>query len=273
MPLLATIAAIIFEQHEDRPLPDNQYELYEAYQEFLRSARTVAPGPFEHLRTGLLEHLGRVRLETDTSLVMAARGWVAERIAPEDRPPGWQNELTAFLAAVGPLVIRGNDLWFLHHSFAEHLAATAKARMVPEAFDPEHDAFAHLLHAAHQGVSGRHARAVLLHYTRLHPTEADRLVQWLHGGTPNQQLLAARLLARHVPATAEVVDAFLATARAWAMTAQYPGGEILRRVSRAAHHPGLVPWLADLMREETAPWQSRVEAATALATRLQGARR
>lgn len=268
VPLLATIAAIIFQQHDDRPLPDNRYELYEAYLAYLRSARTVAPGPFEHLCTGLLEHLGRVRLETDTSLVVAARGWVTERIAPEDRPPGWQDELTAFLAAVGPLVIRGNDLRFLHHSFAEHLAATAKARLLPEVFDPEHDAFAHLLHAARQGVRGRQDRAVLLHYTRLHPAAADRLVQWLHGGTPDQQLLAARLLARHVPATAEVVDAFLATARAWAMTTQYSGGEILRRVSRAAHHPGLVPWLADLMRDEAAPWQSRVEAATALATRL-----
>jgi cellulose synthase operon protein C len=268
VPLLATIAAIIFQQPDQRPLPDNQYELYEAYLEFLRSARPVAPVPFEHLRTGLLEHLGRVRLETDTSLVVAARGWVTEHIAPEDRPPGWQDELTAFLAAVGPLVLRGEDLWFLHHSFAEHLAATAQARLLPEAFDPERDAFAHLLHAACQGVRGRHARAVLLHYTRLHPTEADRLVQWLHGGTPDQQLLAARLLARHVPASAEVVDAFLTTAKAWAMTTQYPGGEILRRVSRAAHHPGLAPWLAHLMRDETAPWQSRVKAATALATRL-----
>ena len=271
VPLLATIAAIIFEQHDQRPLPDNQYELYQAYLEFLRSARTSASGPFEHLGTGrLLEHLGRARLEPDTSLVVAARDWVAERTAPEDRPPGWQDELTAFLAAVGPLIIRDEDLRFLHHSFAEHLAATAKARLLPEAFDPEHDAFAHLLHDACQGVRGRHARAVLLHYTHLHPAQADRLVQWLHRGNPNQQLLAARLLAWHVPATAETLDAFLTTAQAWAMTTQYPAGEILRRVSRAAHHPGLVPWLADLMHDETAPWQSRVEAATALATRLRG---
>lgn len=270
VPLLATIAAIIFEQHDDRPLPDNQYELYEAYLEFLRSARAPAPGPFEYLRTGLLEHLGRVRLEADTSLVVAARAWVAERIAPEDRPPGWHDELVAFLAAVGPLVIRGEDVGFLHHSFAEHLAATAKARLLPEAFDPEQVTIAYLLHAACQGVRGRHARAVLLHYTRLRPAEADRLVQWLHTGNPDQQLLAARLLARHVPASTKVVDAFLATARAWAMTTQYSAHEILRRVSRAAHHPGLVSWLTDLMGDEAAPWRSRVEVATALATRLRG---
>jgi cellulose synthase operon protein C len=203
--------------------------------------------------------------------VVAARDWVTERLAPKDRPPDWQAELTAFLAAVGPLVIRGDELSFLHHSFAEHVAATAQARSLPEAFDPEHDAFAHLLHAACQSVPGPHARAVLLHYTRLHPAEADRLVQWLHDGTPSQQLLAARLLAQHVPASTEVVDAFLTTARAWAITTQYSADGILRRVSRAAHHPGLAPWLADLMRDETAPWRSRVEAATALATRLRRA--
>jgi hypothetical protein len=268
VPLLATIAAIIFAQHDECPLPDNQYQLYEAYLAFLWSARNSASGPFEHLRTALLEHLGRVRLETDTSLVIAARDWVAKRITPEDRLPGWQDELTAFLAAVGPLVIRGADLEFLHHSFAEHLAATARARLLPKAFDPAHDAFAHLLHAGCQGVRGRHARTVLLHYTRLHPAEADRLMQWLHRGTSGQHLLAAKLLTRHVPATAEVIDAFLATARAWAMTTQYLAEGILRRVSRAAHHPSLVPWLTDLMRDETAPWRSRVEAATALATRL-----
>ncbi|MGH3431127.1 MAG: NACHT domain-containing protein, partial [Mycobacteriales bacterium] len=146
VPLLATITAIMFEEHEDRQLPDNQYQLYEEYLAYLRSARTDALGPFEHLRPRLLEHLGQVRLETDTSLVEAARSWVAQ-LAPEDRPPGWQKSLTAFLVAVGPLVRRGEELWFLHHSFAEHLATTAEARRLPEAFDPEHDAFARLLHA------------------------------------------------------------------------------------------------------------------------------
>jgi cellulose synthase operon protein C len=203
-------------------------------------------------------------------LVGAACDWLAERIASEDRSPGWQKELTTFLAAVGPFVIRGNDLRFLHHSFAEHLAATAKARLLPVMFDPEHDAYVHLLHAACQKVDGRHDCAVLVHYTHLHSAEADRLVQWLHAGNSDQQLLAARLLAQHIPATAEVVDAFLNTARAWAMTTQYPASAILGRISRAAHHPGLVPWLADLMRDKTAPWPSRVEAATALATRLRG---
>jgi hypothetical protein len=266
VPLLATIAAIIFEQYTDRPLPDNQYELYETYLEYLRSGHPVPSGPFDACCGELLEHLGRVRLEEDTSLSAAACRWVGERLPGLE--PSWQEQLVGYLAAVGPFLFRADDLGFLHHSFAEHLAATAKARLLPDVFDASHQEFVELLHAAEPEDRGRYARRVLLHYTRLHPVEADRLIRHLHEGGPQQHLLAARLLAWHVPADAEIVDAFLATARAWAATTQYPGGEILAEVSRAAHHPGLVAWLQELMRDEELPWSSRVEAAVALGTRL-----
>ncbi|MFD0205484.1 MULTISPECIES: NACHT domain-containing protein [Saccharothrix] len=265
VPLLATIAAIIFEQFGDRPLPDNQYELYEAYLGYLLTAHPTAPGPFDGLRDDLLQHLGRVRLRTDTSLVAAARAWVSERLPVR---VGWTEELTTFLTAVGPLVQRGDDLRFLHHSFAEHLAATAGARELPARFAADHHDFKSLLHNALQGDQGRHARAVLLHYTHLHRDQADHVVRWLHAGGASHHVLAAKLLAQHLPAGTEVVDDFLATTRAWAMTAEYLGAEVLRHVSRAAHHPTLVSWLLDLMRDDRAPWRSRIEAATALATRL-----
>lgn len=270
VPLLATIAAIIFEQQGDRPLPDNRYELYESYLKYLRSQHSVADESFDHIRDGLLEHLGRVRLEQDTSLTCAVREWTTQHAADitVDRQP----ELIGYLAAVGPFTRDGDgDLRFLHHSFAEHLAATAKARLLPERCQPDHPDFARLLHAARAEERGRHARSVLVHYTRLRPAEADRLLEWLHSAGPDQHLLAARLLAWHVPASVEVVTRFLVTVRAWAMTTQHPGDDILAQAGRATHHPGMAEWLADLMRDEEAPWRSRVEAATALATRLRGA--
>ncbi|PSL43504.1 hypothetical protein B0I31_1315 [Saccharothrix carnea] len=269
VPLLATIAAIVFARRGDRPLPDNQYELYEAYLEFLRSARTTT-GPFEPYRDGLLEHLGRTRSETDTSLVSAARSWVADRVPAAALPADWREALTTFLVSVGPLVIRGDDLRFLHHSFAEHLAATSLAREFPERFTPGHDGFVRTVHAARPKERGRFARSVLLHYTRLRPTEADPLVRWLHGADAEAHLLAARLLAKRVPASREVVDAFLATVWDWAMTTQYPGSDILAQAGRATHHPGLADWLVALVRTDNAPADSRTEAASALATRLRG---
>ncbi|KOX16645.1 hypothetical protein ADK67_40065 [Saccharothrix sp. NRRL B-16348] len=268
VPLLATIAAIIFEQPGNRPLPDNQYELYEAYLKFLRTAHTAETGPFEPVREALLEHLGRVRLEADTSLVVAAHDWATRHLP--DLTGTWQDDLITYLAAVGPLSRRGEDLRFLHHSFAEHLAATAKARLLPERFDPAHADFAGLLHAARAEDRGRHARAVLLHHTRLHPREAERLLEHLHSGGSDQHLLAARLLARHLPAGPAAVDDFLGTVRAWAMTTQHPALKILSQTSRSAHHPGTASWLVNLMGSDDAPWPSRVEAAAALATRLRG---
>ncbi|MEU5692369.1 NACHT domain-containing protein [Actinosynnema sp. NPDC020468] len=260
VPLLATIAAIVFEQHTDRPLPDNQYELYEAYLTFLCADRPA--GRFEARRTALLEHLGRTRLESDTPLTEAAQAWV-------DTPD--RVELMAFLVSVGLFTIRNDDVSFLHHSFAEHLAATARARELPEVFDPAHDLVDHLLHVARSWEPGRHARAVLLHYTRLRPDQADALIDHLHAQGADQHVLAARLLANHAPVSAEVLTAFLVTARSWAMVSGYPGTTVLGRVSRAGYHRGLVAWLADLMRDEAAPWSSRASAATALANRLRGA--
>ncbi|MFE9749468.1 NACHT domain-containing protein [Saccharothrix saharensis] len=269
VPLLATIAAIVFARRGDLPLPDNQYELYEAYLAFLRSART-STGPFEGFRDGLLEHLGRTRSETDTSLVSAARSWVAGHVPATALPDDWHEALTTFLVSVGPLVIRGEDLRFLHHSFAEHLAATSLAREFPERFTPEDEGFVRTVHAARPKERGRFARSVLLHYTRLRPTEADPLVRWLHGGDAEAHLLAARLLAKRVPAGREVVDGFLTTVWGWAMTAQHPGSDVLAHTGRATHHPGLADWLVALMRTANAPAHSRTEAASALATRLRG---
>ncbi|NKE56688.1 hypothetical protein FXN61_07520 [Lentzea sp. PSKA42] len=266
VPLLATIAAIVFEQHGDRPLPGNQFQLYESYLAFIRSSRST-PVAFEHHCTALVEHLGRTRLRSDVPLTTAIRDW-----AHCNEDAGTQEELIAHLTAAGPFVPRGGDLTFLHHSFAEHVAATAEARDLPAEFDPQNPSIAEFLHRARPLVEGRFARAVLLHYTHLHPEQADELLRWLHNGTSEQHLLAARLLGRHLPASESLVDEFLTTVRGWAMTTQYRAGVILARASRATHHPGLADWLLDLLRDDEAPWESRAEAATALALRLRDPR-
>lgn len=261
VPLLATIAAIVFEQFRDRPLPSNQFELYECYLEYIRRDHETAEA-FDRYRVSLIEHLGRTRLATDGSLALAVHEWALRNDVQQ------VDALIAYLAHVGPFVQRGNDISFLHHSFAEHVAATSEARDLPAEFVAEHDDFAELLHTARPDESGRFARAVLLHYTHLHVAEADRLLGWLHAGGSDEHLLAARLLAQHVPTSAAAVREFLAIAQAWAMTTKHPALLILQQVSRATRHPGLIEWLAELMETDSAPWESRAEAAIALAVRL-----
>lgn len=261
VPLLATIAAIVFEQYRDRPLPGNQYELYERYLAFIRSPSRVVDA-FEEHRVELVEHLGRIRLTTESSLAVAAQDW-----ARRNDVSGIDG-LLAYLLDVGPFVKRGNDIAFLHQSFAEHVAAKGAARELPSKFIPGHQAFAEVVHEAYPEESGVFARAVLLHYTHLHPAEADRVLRWLHGGGSEEHLLAARLLARHLPAGRPAVEEFLVTVQAWAMTTRDPARLILREASRATGHEGLIEWLAQLMHTPTMPRESRVEAAVALVVRL-----
>jgi hypothetical protein len=273
VPLLATIAAIIFDQHRDRPLPDNQYGLYEEYLTYLASAHRWPDesGPFagliRRLRPALLEHLGATRYHADVSLVAAARDWMLEHTTAQQLPAGWPATLVAILRAVGPLVVRGDDLQFLHHSFAEHLAATERARRLPAPFEADHPTWAHTIHAAQHGLATKFARAILLHYTHIYPDQADHLVTWLHDNLSAYQRIAAELLALHAPASPAVMDTFLATARAWAKTAT--GIDILRQATGATHHPRLASWLRDLMHESDATWSARIDAATVLCTRLE----
>jgi DNA-binding XRE family transcriptional regulator len=273
VPLLATIAAIICDQHRDRPLPDNQYDLYEEYLTYLASAHRWPDesGPFgeliRQLRPSLLEHLGATRYHADVSLAAAARDWMLERTTALQRPAGWQATMVAILRAVGPFVVRGDDLQFLHHSFAEHLAATERARRLPVPFEAEHPTWAHTIHAAQYGLATKFARAILLHYTHIHPDQADHLITWLHDNSSAYQRIAAELLAQHAPASPAVMDTFLATARAWAKTAT--GIDILRQATGATHHPRLASWLRDLMHESKATWSARIDAAVVLCTRLE----
>ncbi|MFI9453588.1 NACHT domain-containing protein [Amycolatopsis sp. NPDC052450] len=272
VPLLATIAAIIFKQHGDRPLPDNRYDLYEEYLTYLASARRLPAetGEFSRLvrdlRSPLLEHLGTTRFRADVSLTAAAQTWLLANTTPAQRPAAWQNDLVALLRNVGPLVVRGDDLQFLHHSFAEHLASTARARQLPVPFDAEHPDWAQAIHTAQHGRSTQHVRMVLVHYTHLRVDQADALVSWLHDNSSGFQQIAAELLSQHVPVTPAVLDAFLDTARAWARISS--GTEIFRQATHATHHPRLAAWLRDLIHDPETRWNCRIEAAVALCTRL-----
>ncbi|WP_439656992.1 trypsin-like peptidase domain-containing protein [Lentzea sp. HUAS TT2] len=161
--LLATIAAIVFAQHQDRPLPGNQFEPYENYLDYIRGDRS-ATGPFDRYRVPLIEHLGRTRLSTDSSLALAVHEQTRLRdIAPVDT-------LIAYLVGAGQFIQRGNDIVFTHHSLAEYVAATPIVRDLPDKFAPEHHDFGELLHTALPAEGGRFARPVLLRYA--HTTAA-----------------------------------------------------------------------------------------------------
>ncbi|MGW4381828.1 NACHT domain-containing protein [Kitasatospora sp. NPDC004531] len=141
-PLLATIAAVSATVDPHRPLPANRLSLYQLFHDHLVSRSAGRDGRdgelagwVRQVRQQLVGALARHRIENDGSLEAAARGWVREhRPADLELSGRWEAELRHLLLGTGLLVPQGDDLRFLHHSFAEFLAARSYAEEIPPDF-------------------------------------------------------------------------------------------------------------------------------------------
>ncbi|MCW6006478.1 trypsin-like peptidase domain-containing protein [Micromonospora sp. CPCC 205371] len=157
VPLLATIAAVVFEDRPQGPLPMSRTGLYERFvtnlvyarqrREELRrvlTARLSVYGPsagrlVDVLFDGterLLEDVAHHRLEADegVSTTALAEDWLRrQNLATPGAPalPGvpelsWY--LRTMLLGTGLLTVAGDDLRFIHRGFAEYLAAGYSVR-------------------------------------------------------------------------------------------------------------------------------------------------
>lgn len=153
-PLLATIAAVNATVDPSRPLPTSRLSLYERFcSRLLTRGATAATVRSElnrrfrddperrafHLWIDEKKHevlgaLGRCRVEGEASLSEAAWRWVQEHAGERCLPGGWQAEMREFLQGTGLLVPAEDDFRFLHHSFAEFVAAQSYAREISPNF-------------------------------------------------------------------------------------------------------------------------------------------
>lgn len=242
VPLLATVAAVVLEIRDGQALPTTRFDLYEAYLAYLSDGRHAHAGEAAaHVRARLgrepaaarlvdlldergeelLGYLGATRVETDRPLLAVAGQWLADQQATPPRPPpDWPLLVTGVLSLTGPLVPRGDDVDFLHHSFAEHYAAAAHARALPSNFDPADPAWAEALHAARHVPPERRgdrrmlARDVLVHYNRRRPAAGAALLTWIQEGDLDDQLLAATLMVDGAHATPKHLTRWLDAAGA-----------------------------------------------------------
>ncbi|BCJ39466.1 hypothetical protein Aiant_01230 [Actinoplanes ianthinogenes] len=151
VPLLATIAALVYEQEDDRALPSSRAELYERFVQHLldgrgsmarfreaiepelagrgRSGSAVAEWLFADLHQhvgGLLRDCGAAWLaDRDARLISVAAAWFRAN-GPDDLSrvtPGADRLLRELLLATGVCAVRGDRVVFLHQSFAEYFAA------------------------------------------------------------------------------------------------------------------------------------------------------
>ncbi|MEH0407395.1 NACHT domain-containing protein [[Kitasatospora] papulosa] len=270
-PLLAAVAAAVYEAWPERGLPANRYALYEQYRVYLMSAKSLQrethlnqlasstlrdPVVLDSVRflrdrfDDLLRHLAQTTVkETAPDLLRIALAWLAEQLGPRARSsiPGWGEQVTALLTTSG-LVVSGEErLRFLHVSFAEHLAAEAESLHLPARFDPEEVNWKRVLQLASydRGANAQAARATLLHFAHGHPGESEQLLTWLQGGTNLHQRTAGFLLAEGSPATPVHVAAFLnqlpfLSSDCWQMAghlADPSASEKLRAFAMSASHP------------------------------------
>ncbi|MFC7591467.1 NACHT domain-containing protein [Nonomuraea antimicrobica] len=128
VPLLVTMAALLYEQNPATGLPTDRTQLYEEFVALLRSARRWEEkgGEWEWTahESRLLDHLAATRVHApERHLLQAAVEWTSA-LGPT---PMTRSALTGTvvnrLLATSLLVADGRDVAFVHQSIAEYLAA------------------------------------------------------------------------------------------------------------------------------------------------------
>jgi HEAT repeat protein len=231
IPLLANIAAIVFETTRDGELPTSRAALYEQFithllhcrqeQEQAREEAQAAlrghGGPGDRLASwlttdynqtvdGMLDHLGDLYLrQPDTDLLHAAGAYLATKTA-EDLVailPDGTRLLRDLLLAAGVFDTRGDRLEFIHQSYAEFLASRHRAAD----FDID-DWRRQAIDPATRGIAA---------FAAARRTDSDSLIACLMTGSPPDPLAAGLLIADGVTSSRatrdDVLDALVTELR------------------------------------------------------------
>ncbi|MFB6556833.1 hypothetical protein, partial [Streptomyces sp. NPDC056405] len=163
VPLLATVAAIVFEERAGQPLPQTAFALYQRFVSHLYESRmeqlttnlrarltgwAEADHIMERLVTGridLLEHCAAAWLRGAEILPTALEWLRTADSQPYPQPTDWPGVVAAVLTSTGLVIHDGTNLTFVHRSFAEHLAAAGAARRLPTLFDADNIRWWHTL--------------------------------------------------------------------------------------------------------------------------------
>jgi NACHT domain len=150
VPLLATIAALVYESADDRALPSSRAALYDRFVDHLLDGRSsldrfreavepdllsrgtegaaVATWLCSDIRRhvgGLLRACGAAWMtDSEVRLMAVAAGWI-DANAPYDLGPDRDRLLRELLLTTGVCTLRRDQVVFAHQSFAEYFAAAA----------------------------------------------------------------------------------------------------------------------------------------------------
>ncbi|MGX1851701.1 NACHT domain-containing protein [Streptomyces sp. NPDC055299] len=218
IPLLATVAAVVFSEAPNQPLPASRFDLYERYFAHLYDSRArellsdtqsrLAGRPMAEklarelveARVALIEYLAPLALRA-RSLLSESLQWLAGRgITPTPPPADWTEIVSSVLTSTGLLLPDGEGLTFAHHTFAEHICDLLDARRLPSQFDPDDQVWWRTLSLACADGSITAQRTIL--HRALINSDVPELLDWLLAGNDTARELAAALVSRGVRATA-----------------------------------------------------------------------
>ncbi|MFK4271685.1 caspase, EACC1-associated type [Streptomyces milbemycinicus] len=289
VPLLATIAAIVFEKDPDTPLPKQRFGLYEQFlthlaegrsskrvSEDLRTLLNVLPDgdrlavQIRYRRSQLGQRLAVAASEGETNLLDHANVWVRELAeeleAPIPETPTWRAILFSLAEYTGLVTRDGDDVRFWHLSFAEHLAAQVHEQELPDEFDPNAEVWSSWLARIFDGAGQEEvARLVLVRHTHSHPDSV--LLPWLQQRTDHHQALVGELLLRGAKATDSVLDAFCDGLRRVLFAPENEHYDDMLTTAALLGDPKVSATLASAMRDDSAPTTARVAAAQLLTER------
>lgn len=260
VPLLAAIAAHIHQSAPDNTLPASRYELYARYIDSYAQRRSdadkqalLALAGDEELawkigeqRMPLLEQLALSYMTTETPLRTLAREYLTEQGLLPSRPePKWEESLEEWLCQNGLLTRSDGGLRFLHQTFAEHLAASARAKQLPAPFsatDPEWD---NLIRGMSLG--DENDTRVVLHYLYQN-TSDDAVIRALQNGTVAQRDRACELISQGVPCGDDRIREYLSQMKK-AIVANSGDADQLRSMQGLVGRAIVRSWLAALLKD------------------------
>ncbi|WP_436771181.1 caspase, EACC1-associated type [Yinghuangia sp. YIM S09857] len=293
VPLLATIAAIVFTEGAAETVPTSRFRLYEQYFAYLDRDHTAAHHEqkerildglrharevhvrsvsylFAHVRE-LVEHLAesvvKVR-DADAEprdLLRAALSWLdAQGCRPTRlQLPQWQTLVAGFLGASGLFVLQGDRLRFVHYTFAEHIAADVHARRLPPEFDPEDEAWHALVDEAL--AANMQAWAVVVHHSNMHAS-GDAILNWLNGGGVRFQALAGTFLANGIEADESHASRFVdhVLHRLANKMPHEESRQIVGDIAAMVQHPEMRTAIDRYLREEYRSYEMQIAIARAI---------
>ncbi|MEV1118354.1 NACHT domain-containing protein [Actinosynnema sp. NPDC049800] len=263
VPLFAAIAAHMHQSDPDSPLPTSRFALYEGYfrtfaearQEQYAAALSALGDDVDLVQrigdhfTSLLERLATSYTTSDELLVEVAKRYLTEHdLLPARRPVAWDDLLGTWLCQSGVLVRSGRRLRFLHQTFAEHLAANARATELPVTFVAEAEVWDALIRGLVLDVEAD--KRVVLHYLHL-GGDGDALLKCLQERSSDHRDRAGELIAEGISCADERLVAYLDHLEAQVLGQRYyVVSERVRGLVGLVVRPPVRAWLLRLMGSE-----------------------